>query len=392
MADAHAFFEGVHNVKTYGASGTGSGGASADQAAFAAAATAAGDTGNIYIPPGNYYVTGPFVLGRGNTVFGHNAATTSINHTGNNLLFDATTLATDTGYRKIFQGFSITGNSGVSAKGIRMGNVFLSAMRNLEIRGYTNGANIELANTLSDTEVTTLDQIVLSDARSMLRITRGAGSASFEGLRLHGVHFLFRNANEVGIDVGPNCYLYNATFNCKFHRGETPGTGAIDIRLDNNSAIFHCFFQCLTEAWNHSSANPAISMQTTTGAYAEDNFGRWFWEADAGDIVNSFGGGALQISNAQASISGDRGDNDVSPLAHQATVQRFATTLTANRTVTLPSSGVQAGQTFKIVRTGLGAFTLNVGPGIKTIPASTAASVDVMYDGTAWRLTAYGTL
>lgn len=41
--------------------------------------------------------------------------------------------------------------------------------------------------------------------------------------------------------------------------------------------------------------------------------------------------------------------------------------------------------------TGLGAFTLDVG-GLKTIANSTAAFVDVEFDGTAWFLTGYGAL
>jgi hypothetical protein len=88
-------------------------------------------------------------------------------------------------------------------------------------------------------------------------------------------------------------------------------------------------------------------------------------------------------------VSGDRGDANVTLVAGDLEVQRFATALTANRTVTLSATG--AGSKFRIVRTGLGAFTLDVG-GLKTIPAGTAAFVDVAHDGTNWRLTAYGVL
>jgi len=91
------------------------------------------------------------------------------------------------------------------------------------------------------------------------------------------------------------------------------------------------------------------------------------------------------------SMSGDRGDAAVTltPLVDEGT-QRFATTLTANRVVTL-ATGDFAGARFRVVRTGLGAFTLDVG-GLKTIAASTAAFVDVQHNGTAWFLTGYGTL
>lgn len=89
-------------------------------------------------------------------------------------------------------------------------------------------------------------------------------------------------------------------------------------------------------------------------------------------------------------ISGDRGDASVTLNAGtDLEVQRFATALTANRTVTLGTG--YPGARFTIVRTGLGAFTLDVG-GLKTIPSATAAFVDVGHDGSAWYLKRYGTL
>lgn len=94
-------------------------------------------------------------------------------------------------------------------------------------------------------------------------------------------------------------------------------------------------------------------------------------------------------------ISDDRGDtsptlNLVDGAVPDAMTQIFATALTNNRTVTLPNYHWK-GARFRIVRTGLGAFTLNVG-GLKTIPSGTAAYVDVQSDGTVWKLTGYGLL
>jgi hypothetical protein len=94
------------------------------------------------------------------------------------------------------------------------------------------------------------------------------------------------------------------------------------------------------------------------------------------------------------STSADRGDtNQTLTAGTDAKVQRWATTLTANRTVTLSTTGAADGDSFRVVRTGLGAFTLAVGA-LKTIPSATAAFVDVMYSSavSAWVLTGYGTL
>ena len=89
-------------------------------------------------------------------------------------------------------------------------------------------------------------------------------------------------------------------------------------------------------------------------------------------------------------ISGDRGDASITLTAADLPIQRFATALTANRTVTLAAGG--AGTGFTIVRTGLGAFTLDVGPGLQTIPANTAAFVDVGNSGAGWILLRYAPL
>lgn len=99
-----------------------------------------------------------------------------------------------------------------------------------------------------------------------------------------------------------------------------------------------------------------------------------------------------QLHTMLNTISPDRGDAAVTLVAGiDATNQRYATALTANRVVTLDTLAAYVGARFRVIRTGLGAFTLDVG-GLKTIPSATAAFVDVMYDGTAWRLTGYGLL
>ena len=91
-------------------------------------------------------------------------------------------------------------------------------------------------------------------------------------------------------------------------------------------------------------------------------------------------------------VGTDVGDADVTlTVGTSNPIQQYATTLTANRTITLDTTDAVNGDFFRIVRTGLGAFTLDVG-GLKTIGSATAAFVDVSFDGTAWILTGYGTL
>lgn len=141
----------------------------------------------------------------------------------------------------------------------------------------------------------------------------------------------------------------------------------------------------------------STGVTTKTNPSATDSRGGFeFYSTEvAVDIILSGTGitSALYINEggyqAMKQISADRGDASVTlTFPTDEEVQRFATTLTANRAVTLTTTNCLPGATFWVVRTGLGAFTLNVG-GLKTIPASTAATVVVTFDGVAWRFAAY---
>jgi hypothetical protein len=99
-----------------------------------------------------------------------------------------------------------------------------------------------------------------------------------------------------------------------------------------------------------------------------------------------------------ADVSGDRGDTSPTVAATvDEETQIFATTLGGNRTITLTNtSNATVGARFRIVRTGLGAFTLTVQDStpatIKVVPSATAAFVDAYWNGANWKLGAYGTL
>lgn len=82
------------------------------------------------------------------------------------------------------------------------------------------------------------------------------------------------------------------------------------------------------------------------------------------------------------------GDADLVVDTRSARSIRFASTLTADRTVTLPTVNVYAGQEFFISRVG-GAFNLNVG-GLKTLAANQWC--EVVYSGSTWVLRSFGSL
>jgi hypothetical protein len=69
--------------------------------------------------------------------------------------------------------------------------------------------------------------------------------------------------------------------------------------------------------------------------------------------------------------------------------QRHTGTLTANRLVTLSTTNAYSGSRFHVTRTGAGAFNLEIG-GLKNLAQNTWC--EVVYDGAAWYLAAYGAL
>ena len=143
----------------------------------------------------------------------------------------------------------------------------------------------------------------------------------------------------------------------------------------------------------------AVSVSTATTNWLDvANYARVYALTVAGSVVTVVAdhrGGLWGVhgpNRLPRRVSADRGDTSQTlVVGTDAPTQRWATTLTANRTVTLSTTGAANGDAFRIVRTGLGLFTLDVG-GLKTIPIATAAFADVEFDGSAWRLTGYGAL
>lgn len=149
----------------------------------------------------------------------------------------------------------------------------------------------------------------------------------------------------------------------------------------------------------YSDANVATQVYSVT-TDAGGTYSYWWYSPlfPIWEIIRSGSTvvGVIQdiVPQYQDNISADRGDSSVTLRAGvDENTQRFATTLTGNRTITLSTVGVWEGAHFHIIRTGLGSFTLNVG-GLKTMPSATAAWCEVVYSSGAgaWILKAYGTL
>lgn len=112
-----------------------------------------------------------------------------------------------------------------------------------------------------------------------------------------------------------------------------------------------------------------------------------FWKNGAWQLVSE---DPTQIPN----VSADNGDA-IKTLQYRVNepTQRWNTALTANRAVTLSTTGAKAGSAFHIVRQAgaTGASTLDVGVGpLKSLAVSQWC--DVEYDGAAWFLSRFGAL
>lgn len=106
------------------------------------------------------------------------------------------------------------------------------------------------------------------------------------------------------------------------------------------------------------------------------------------------GGVWKDVNTSEDQVSADVGNAAKTLLWRRSeSTQQWNTALTADRAVTLSTTGAVSGAKFRIVRTAAatGAFNLNVGTGpLKALAAGQWC--DVEYTGSAWMLTAFGSL
>ncbi len=223
------------NVRHFGASGTGLSGATSDQAAFAAAFSAAdARDGFVYAPAGNYYVTGPFTQDTYVALRGDGRSLTWINHTGDNTFVTALS-GTDLFAQRSWENFTLYGNSGVSAKGIVHGNATNAIFKNLRVQGYSQGTGIELANTTTWTEETSFGDVEVRNCMRGIALTKsGAGTNSFSSTTFEHVLLVTDLAGSVGLYIGPGNDLYSGLLKIKIH---LENTQTIGIHLDTGAML-----------------------------------------------------------------------------------------------------------------------------------------------------------
>jgi len=133
------------------------------------------------------------------------------------------------------------------------------------------------------------------------------------------------------------------------------------------------------DIYSSGSARPSARItQVSGGAQIWATSGNGAWEQP---IVNTGRVGVSFVSDADATLT----------VRSSNTLQVWTTALTADRAVTLSTTGARAGDSFRISRPATGAFNLNVGTGpLKAL--AVGQWCDVEYTGSAWVLTGFGSL
>lgn len=280
----------------------------------------------------------------------------------------------------IFQGNSHHGAVFTTFVSVRMAaNRFED---NASAQGLTDGAGYAVFATPTDaTSVFTFDGNTLSNTAGSANLMKGAEVTAVCNARGSG---------NTGRNLNDNTRL--------LRRIQGSGNWSIDAAARTNGVAGEANFDENLDGGGRlligSKYHYAATAAPTTGTWEKGDIVyntapapgkavRWvclvngtpgYWQADG--IVPAYGG--------------DMGDATVTVKAGvDNELVRFDTTLTANRDLGLSTVGAWDGAKFRVKRTGGGAFTLNVG-GIKTLTQN--QWVDVMFDGAAWHVTAFGNL
>lgn len=171
-----------------------------------------------------------------------------------------------------------------------------------------------------------------------------------------------------------------------FHTSNSGGTSTERMRLDSSGNLQMGGANTVIDANRihvHRSYTIATLPSAVTGGtiYVSDLGG-------GGGLMWSDGTNWRRLTEAGVATVNTDANFTLTPLT-SAPDQTHTGTLTANRTITLSTTNAYNGARFCVTRTGGGAFTLSVG-GLKSLSQNQWA--EVVYNGSAWVLSAYGTL
>lgn len=147
-----------------------------------------------------------------------------------------------------------------------------------------------------------------------------------------------------------------------------------------------------SEAERQAKLAASLAFRDATDTITKDSLGLGNVDNtnDLSKPVSSAAQTALNLKASLVTIPVIATDADATYTATWSRAVIFHTgTLTAGRLITLTTAGIPSGWTARFTRTGSGAFNLSIG-GLKNLTTNTWC--DVAYNGSAWVLTAAGSL
>ena len=196
-------------------------------------------------------------------------------------------------------------------------------------------------------------------------------------------NIISRNNTGRGFSVFASDYVFannieatsNSTQNILIQSGYTQ---FVNVICENGTYGYQ-----VTSGGSADSTNNTLSVARLTGA------------STANLSVDAGRGRVYAITGASNTVTADAGDANFTVAAGTSTTIIYNTPITALRSVVLTTgSSTQNGDSARIVRTAActGAFSINIGTGPLKALTSAGQWCDVQYNGTAWVLTASGTL
>lgn len=174
-------------------------------------------------------------------------------------------------------------------------------------------------------------------------------------------------------------------------------TGTANPKLLSGSAGGKLTIVGLTIASSMTAGNAVAYTAGSIGLVCDVTIAGPFVTDNARSILGLVPMPRFDADRRQPDWATDNGDAAVTLNSASDRIQYFAVTLTANRTIVLPNSGVYEGMEFEIVRRAAtpGAFSLSVSDPLSgvnhTIPANTNGYVRYRCRGGSWRIMAAGT-
>lgn len=224
----------VYNLAGYGNLATGAGFGAAVDAAIAAI-TASGNPGIIEIPDGQYTDSvGNHTLPKNSTVRGQGSVGCMVVHSANNTWM--TGLDNDDnilGARWQWEGFTLTGNTGASAKGIVFGNCYRPHFKDVVIQDYTAGVGTEIRNSTHWTEGTLFQLVNWRNNAICCQTTQsGTGTNSLAETRFDACSMAI-TGSQVGLDIADGMIMYGGRMDIKFN-AESVTSSAVCIRTGDD--------------------------------------------------------------------------------------------------------------------------------------------------------------